>query len=118
MVKLNLFNSALLGLCIYFLGGVNAMTQAKEDNQNKYVLVIHGGAGVIEPENLTDEKEQALHAALKEALLAGQKVLAEGGEALEAVEQAVIVMEDSPLFNAGKGSVFNSKGVVETQRAH
>lgn len=106
MVKLNLFNSALLGLCIYSLGSVNAMTQAKEDNQNKYVLVIHGGAGVIEPENLTDEKEKALHAALKEALLAGQKVLAEGGEALEAVEQAVIVMEDSPLFNAGKGSVF------------
>lgn len=94
------------GLCL--LSGISSMSHAQDDSvsDNKYVLVIHGGAGVIEPENLTKEQEVAFHADLKAALLAGEAVLKQGGTALEAVEKAIIVMEDSPMFNAGKGSVF------------
>ncbi|MEO0883634.1 MAG: isoaspartyl peptidase/L-asparaginase [Pseudomonadota bacterium] len=73
-------------------------------------LGIHGGAGVILKENLTDEQEAAFHAALEEALEAGAEVLRNGGTALDAVEAAIIPMEDSPLFNAGKGAVFTAAG--------
>lgn len=100
-------------LCTCMSVGLGVMASAgateqplSESMTDDYVLVIHGGAGVIEPENLTPEQEKAFHSALKDALLAGQKVLQNGGTALDAVEQAITLMEDSPLFNAGKGSVF------------
>jgi beta-aspartyl-peptidase (threonine type) len=74
------------------------------------VLVIHGGAGTIERAQMTPEQDAAYRAALAEALLAGHRILAAGGPALDAVEAAVCVMEDSPLFNAGRGAVFTSEG--------
>lgn len=73
-------------------------------------LAIHGGAGVILRENLTDEQEAAYHAALEEALKAGAAVLSEGGTALDAVEAAILPMEDNPLFNAGVGAVYTEAG--------
>ena len=73
-------------------------------------LVIHGGAGVIERDALSAESEAAIRADLARALDAGHAVLARGGSALDAVSAAVIVLEDSPLFNAGKGAVFNADG--------
>lgn len=76
-------------------------------------LVIHGGAGVIDRDNLSDEDAKAIHAALDRALDAGNAVLARGGSALDAVEAAVVVLEESPLFNAGKGAVFNNRGEHE-----
>lgn len=76
-------------------------------------LAVHGGAGTIAPEHLTPEREQAYRAALELALKRGHAVLAEGGAALDAVEAAVRALEDSPLFNAGKGSVFNADGQHE-----
>ncbi len=76
-------------------------------------LAVHGGAGTIAPEHLTPEREQAYRAALELALKQGHAVLAEGGAALDAVEVAVRALEDSPLFNAGKGSVFNADGQHE-----
>lgn len=88
------------------------MTDTKQPEKN-YVLVIHGGAGVIEPKDLSSEKETALHVALKDALLAGNSVLKQGGDAISAVEQAIIALEDSPLFNAGKGSVFTHDEKIE-----
>lgn len=78
-----------------------------------YQLVIHGGAGTILKSSMTPEREKAYTAALEEALLAGKKVLETSGTAVAAVEAAVIVMENSPLFNAGKGSVFDHKGKHE-----
>lgn len=75
---------------------------------NNYVLVIHGGAGTILKENMSAEKEKAYLQKLEEALKVGYKILSDSGTAIEAVEAAVMVMEDSPLFNAGKGSVYTN----------
>lgn len=80
-------------------------------------LVIHGGAGVILRENLSQEMEAAYTAALNEALEAGAGVLSSGGEAIDAVEAAVLVMEDNPLFNAGHGAVFTAQARHELDAA-
>ncbi|PIQ38320.1 MAG: isoaspartyl peptidase/L-asparaginase [Lysobacterales bacterium CG17_big_fil_post_rev_8_21_14_2_50_64_11] len=80
-------------------------------------LVIHGGAGTINRDALTAEREQAIRAALDRALDAGHAVLAAGGPALDAVAAVVVVLEDSPYFNAGKGAVFNAEGVNELDSA-
>jgi beta-aspartyl-peptidase (threonine type) len=80
------------------------------------VLVIHGGAGVVAKE-VTPPKEQALRAELQRALETGYAVLKDGGSSLDAVTKAIVVMEDSPLFNAGKGAVFNHAGKNELDAA-
>ncbi|OWK73934.1 beta-aspartyl-peptidase [Flavobacteriaceae bacterium JJC] len=76
--------------------------------QKKYVMVIHGGAGTITREAMTPEKENAYKAKLTEALKAGYKELTNGKTSVEAVAAAIVILEDSPLFNAGKGAVFTS----------
>ena len=74
------------------------------------MLVVQGGAGTIKRESMTPERSHAYHQALAQALQAGYRVLQGGGSSLDAVEAAVCVLEDSPLFNAGRGSVFTSQG--------
>ena len=76
-------------------------------------FIIHGGAGVIVKGSMTPEKEKEYRAKLEEVVLAGYKALQEGKSSLDAVEIAIRMMEDSPLFNAGKGAVFNSEGKNE-----
>ncbi|MFQ6612255.1 MAG: isoaspartyl peptidase/L-asparaginase family protein [Fidelibacterota bacterium] len=78
-----------------------------------FIMVIHGGAGTITRNNLTPETEAAYREKLAEVLLNGYKILSQGGTALDAVETSINIMEDSPLFNAGKGAVFNSVGENE-----
>lgn len=85
------------------------MTQASES----YALAIHGGAGTLTRTDLDAEKEAAIRAALDAALSAGEDVLKSGGSALDAVSASVVVLEDSPWFNAGHGAVFNAEGVNE-----
>lgn len=80
-------------------------------------LAIHGGAGVIERGSLTPEKDAAYRAGLDAALEAGSAVLARGGSSLDAVEAAVKVLEDNPMFNAGKGAVFTADGKNELDAA-
>jgi beta-aspartyl-peptidase (threonine type) len=80
---------------------------------NRIALAVHGGAGTIAREAMTAAREKAYRDALELALRRGHGVLAEGGAALDAVEAAVRVLEDSPLFNAGRGSVFNADGQHE-----
>ncbi len=80
-------------------------------------LVIHGGAGVMSPETMTPELDAAYRAALQTALQAGAEVLRKGGSALDAVEAAVLPMEDDPLFNAGLGAVFTATGTHELDAA-
>lgn len=80
---------------------------------NPTVLAIHGGAGTLLKSQMSPEKEAAYTQALKESLEAGNAILRDGGTAMLAVEMAVMFMEDSPLFNAGKGSVFTADGTHE-----
>jgi beta-aspartyl-peptidase (threonine type) len=76
-------------------------------------LVIHGGAGTIIKKNMPPEKEAAYIAKLNEAMNTGYKILENGGSSLDAVEKVINVMEDSPLFNSGKGAVLDDKGEAE-----
>lgn len=80
-------------------------------------IAIHGGAGTIIKEDMTPELEGAYRTALKEALEAGYAVLENGGNAVNAVKAAVVVMEDNVLFNAGRGAVFTKKGLNEMDAA-
>jgi beta-aspartyl-peptidase (threonine type) len=79
-------------------------------SQHRTALVIHGGAGVSSRESVSAEDEKAIRHDLDLALDAGQAVLASGGSALDAVTAAIVVLEDSPWFNAGRGSVYNAEG--------
>jgi L-asparaginase / beta-aspartyl-peptidase len=77
---------------------------------NPYSIAIHGGAGTLLKGQMTPEKEAAYTSGLQAALGAGYEVLTKGGSALDAVTAAVVLLENNPLFNAGKGSVFTAKG--------
>ena len=80
-------------------------------------FMIHGGAVVIKKGSLTPEKEREYKAKLEEAVLAGYKTLQDGKTSLDAIETAVKILEDSPLFNAGKGAVFTADGKNELDAA-
>src|SRR4051794_12211553 len=84
---------------------------------NKPVIAIHGGAGTISRKSMTKEKEALYNETLRQSLHAGYAVLQTGGSSLDAVQAAVIVLENSPLFNAGKGSVFTHDGKHEMDAA-
>lgn len=79
---------------------------AKAADEPKWTLVIHGGAGVLSRDTITPEKDAEIRAALTAALDAGSKILAGGGSALDAVAAAIIILENDPNFNAGRGAVF------------
>ncbi len=80
-------------------------------------LVLHGGSGVIDRADLTPEQDEAYRGVLAQAAQAGAAVLRGGGVALDAVEAAIHVLEDDPLFNAGRGAVFTAEGCVELDAA-
>lgn len=79
----------------------------------KFSIAIHGGAGTLVKGKMTPEKEQAYKQALELALKAGYSILENGGTAIDAVEASVVYLENSHLFNAGRGSVFTSEGTHE-----
>jgi len=87
--------------------------KAIESARPPYAIVIHGGAGTILKKNMTPEKEAAYIDAMDKALSIGEDVLKNGGESIDAVEKVIRFMEDSPLFNAGKGAVFTHEGKNE-----
>jgi len=87
------------------------------DNQKEWALVIHGGAGVITRDLMTPERDSAYRQVLSVALETGANILSEGGTAVDAVEKTIQVMENSPLFNAGRGAVFTNKGTNEMDAA-
>src|SRR5687767_8272532 len=96
-------------LIFFMISGCDPKKQAnskQEKAAGPITLVIHGGAGTIKRENMTPEKEKAYREGLNQALEAGFAVLENGGTSMDAVIAAVKVMEDNPLFNAGKGAVF------------
>jgi beta-aspartyl-peptidase (threonine type) len=110
-------NRLLIIFTLFFLnfGCEHKKTTPISQNINSapVTLVIHGGAGTIRRENMSPEREKAYREALKQALDAGFDVLRSGGTSLEAVVASIKLLEDSPLFNAGKGAVFTHSGKNE-----
>jgi len=101
---------AWLSATFVFALGTLGQTAA---TKGKIMFVIHGGAGTITRQSMTPEREQEYRAALEDALRKGQSILAKGGTSLDAVEGAIRLLEDNPLFNAGKGAVFTHEGKNE-----
>lgn len=91
---------------------VTTADKSTPDSPN-FGIVIHGGAGTILKENMTDSLETAYREKLKEAILVGHEILKNGGSAMDAVTKTINIMEDSPLFNAGKGAVFTHEETNE-----
>lgn len=90
-----------------------ANTEKNTTNEPTFGIVIHGGAGTILKENMTDSLETAYKETLEKAIKVGHEILAKGGDAMDAVTATINVMEDSPLFNAGKGAVFTNEETNE-----
>jgi len=103
-----------IGTIIILLTFLLVTSCTKEIEQKaKFGLVIHGGAGSIERGKISPEIEKEYEAKLTEALETGYKILSDGGTSLDAVETVINILEDSPLFNAGKGAVFTHNGLNE-----
>ncbi len=85
------------------------------DQQPRWGLVIHTGAGNFSLESLSDRREP-MRVAMTEALTAGHRILAEGGASLDAIEAAIVILEDSPLFNAGKEQSSRTKVQTSSMR--
>lgn len=111
-------NLFILLLCAATIGACEAPAAEEEQNSDtvaemepaEYAIVIHGGAGTITRADLTEQQDSAYRAALNAALDIGEEILKNGGDAIDAVEQTIHYLEDSPLFNAGKGAVFTNEG--------
>lgn len=114
MKKLNvvfLLLCLLMPLSIFAQKGSFAEIKQLQSPQNPRIgFIIHGGAGSMKKGSMTPEKEAAYREALTAALMAGYRALQDGKTSLDAVEIAIRMMEDSPLFNAGKGAVFSADG--------
>ena len=111
LMKTTVFCAALAAA--FAFSAQPAFADGHKEEAPKWSIAIHGGAGTIARGNMTDEQEAAYEAALQEALDAGAKILAEGGSAMDAIQAAIMPMEDSPLFNAGRGAVFTWEGKNE-----
>lgn len=99
------------------LAGAQQFGRMSAAKEHKIGLVVHGGAGTMERNKMSPEREREYRAGIESALRAGWEILEHGGSALDATEAAVRELEDDPLFNAGKGSVFNAAGVNEMDAA-
>jgi len=97
---------------LIFLAGVVHMS-ANAQSSSPYAIAIHAGAGTIRKESMDPDTEQDIRATLSEAVQAGYAVLKSGGNSLDAVSASVVILEDSPHFNAGRGAVFNTEGKHE-----
>ncbi len=87
--------------------------EVNKPNNLNFAIVIHGGAGYIRKDNTSKEKEAEYRQKLEEAIRVGYNILKEGGSSLDAVQSTINILEDSPLFNAGKGAVFTHEGFNE-----
>ena len=106
------FTRAITGTAALLAIAIAAPAGAQEEAP-RWSIAIHGGAGTIRREDMTAERDAAYRAALQAALDAGSKVLAEGGSALDAIQAAILLMEDDPKFNAGRGAVYTWEGEHE-----
>jgi beta-aspartyl-peptidase (threonine type) len=98
-----------LAIAVVIIGAIGGAIWLSADSAPRWAILVHGGAGVDRKE-LTAEQEAAYRRALERAIGAGVEVLELGGSALDAVEAVIVLMEDDPLFNAGRGAVFTADG--------
>ncbi len=107
--------SLIFILILLFFSATACLKKVEEEPHRKaeFGLVVHGGAGYINPKTFSEEKKKQYISKLKEAIDKGSSVLSKGGTALDAVETVISILEDSPLFNAGKGAVFTAEGTNE-----
>ncbi|MBL1232705.1 MAG: isoaspartyl peptidase/L-asparaginase family protein [Flavobacteriales bacterium] len=98
---------------LYITFSMFLFSQNQPIMSENFAIVIHGGAGAILKKNMTPEMEKAYQEKLQEALDSGYAILKNGGSAIDAVEKTIVVMEDSPLFNAGKGAVYTNAATNE-----
>ncbi len=109
-----------LAILVFIISGCNSggkntepVADASSVNKQEWAIVIHGGAGAMSKDKMTPEMDSSYRASLKEALNIGREILIAGGTSLEAVEKTINVLENNPLFNAGKGAVFTHDGKNE-----
>ncbi len=114
-----IFTLLAVVLILAAVAALSAVAQVRQPSRGAghWAIVVHGGAGVIERSALSPEAEAAYRASLGKATEAGAKVLDRGGSAVDAVETTIRILEDDPLFNAGRGSVFTSAGTNEMDAA-
>ncbi len=112
----SIYRSLIFSIIFLTLFISQAFSQSEKD-QGNYVMVIHGGAGTILKSQMTPEKEKAYKDVLTQALKTGYEKLKAGESSLNAIEATINIMEDSPLFNAGKGAVFTNEGRNEMDAA-
>ena len=114
-MKASIFKGFLLIIAMVVLScdKKEPKVEKESDQSEKFCIVIHGGAGTILKENMTDSLEAAYNQVLDLAVSKGYEILKNGGNSLDAVTQTIMILEDSPLFNAGKGAVFTNEGKNE-----
>ncbi len=108
----------LMIILVVLISACNSRDTKQESSESQpgpydYALVLHGGAGRMNFENLPEPRQKLYTHALDSALQIGLDILKEGGTSIDAVEKVIRCMEDNPLFNAGKGAVFTSEGINE-----
>ncbi|MGC9341618.1 MAG: isoaspartyl peptidase/L-asparaginase family protein, partial [Bacteroidales bacterium] len=107
-------NSCIFLLIPLFLVALSCSNSVPEKAKEiEYALVIHGGAGYMTPERLSEEKQEEYLKILSKVTQLGLNILENGGSSTDAVEAVIRIMEDSPLFNAGRGAVFTHHGTNE-----
>ncbi|MDG1730775.1 MAG: isoaspartyl peptidase/L-asparaginase [Algibacter sp.] len=111
--------------CIYLIFALLIFSACKNESKKpseaiqnetekvEFSIIIHGGAGSIRRDNMSEEREAEYRQKLEEAIRVGYTILKEGGTSLDAVQNTINILEDSPLFNAGKGAVFTHEGFNE-----
>jgi beta-aspartyl-peptidase (threonine type) len=107
----NLLAGAIMGVTL------SAVAAAQQPAAHRWAIVLHGGAGVIERSSMNPTTEAAYRSSLAQATQTGAQVLDRGGSSLDAVEAAIRILEDDPLFNAGRGAVFAADGKNELDAA-
>jgi beta-aspartyl-peptidase (threonine type) len=103
----------ILFLCLISLYFCDFLQPQTSEKSSKFKILVHGGAGSMPKTKLTAAEEESYRQTLRQSLENGLEILKKGGTSLDAVEKAIQVLEDSPLFNAGKGSVFTAAGKIE-----
>jgi len=104
---------SLLFIVFFIIFSCKESDEKSEKTTNEFAIVIHGGAGYQTRESISKETDSLIRAKLSEAIKVGHKILKNGGTSLDAVQKTINILEDSPLFNAGKGAVFTNEETNE-----